>query len=160
MINIVILVLSTCFIIYFIEVDKMNDLSKQLEYIEFKDKVNKKYEELIKFCEENQEEIVAISEEFISIMEVDMSYKEYIELENRITNPNWIKISQTLRFDEVRPWLVQYYYDSWDTYICTVFYMVEDEEVIDEFLSCRYQKYLYKKINDHLYVCLDKLQHE
>ena len=93
-------------------------------------------------------------------MEVDMSYKEYIELENRITNPNWIKISQTLRFDEVRPWLVQYYYDSWDTYICTVFYMVEDEEVIDEFLSCRYQKYLYKKINDHLYVCLDKLQHE
>ncbi|MBD5135898.1 MAG: hypothetical protein HDT39_08050 [Lachnospiraceae bacterium] len=152
LVNIVILVLFSGFIIYFIKIDnEKNNSSVYYLTSEELEEIDKVYEELIKFCEENQN---------LSIMEADIPYEEYIELENRITNSDWIKISQTLRFDEVRPWLVQYYYDSWDTYICTVFYMVEEEEVIDEFLSCRYQKYLYKKINNHLYVCLDRLQHE
>ncbi|MDE6232325.1 MAG: hypothetical protein K2M60_03125 [Lachnospiraceae bacterium] len=154
MINIVILVLSTCFIIYFIKVDKMNDLSKQLEYIEFEDKVNKKYEELIKFCEENQEEIVAISEEFLSIMEVDLPYDECIELKNKITNPDWSRISQILNFyDADKPWFVKYRCGKlyWKTseYIFEVFYSAEE---VDACMNGTCRHMFCQKINDHLYV--------
>ncbi|MBD5135895.1 MAG: hypothetical protein HDT39_08035 [Lachnospiraceae bacterium] len=41
-------------------------------------------------------------------MKTNMSNEDLINVENKITNPNWIKISKTLRFNEVRPLLVEY----------------------------------------------------
>ena len=162
MINIVILLLEACFIICFIEIDKMNDLSEHLVYIEFQDELNKKYEELIRFCNENQEEIEHISEEFSSIMEADMPYEEYIELKNKITNPDWKRISQTLNFkyDADRPWFVEYYCDelSWkiSKYIFKVFYIVEEKAVTDAYMNNIYYGHdRFQKINDNLYVCIE-----
>ncbi|MBD5135899.1 MAG: hypothetical protein HDT39_08055 [Lachnospiraceae bacterium] len=161
MINVVILALATCCIIYFIKIDnEKNNSSVYYLTSEEREEIDKEYEELIKFCEENQEEIGAISEEFLSIMEADMPYEEYIELENRITNSDWARISETLGFsyNADKLWLVEYSHGSKYEYYWRVFYMVEDEEEIERFLSCRYLKYRYQKINDHLYVCLDRRQ--
>ena len=117
MINVVILALATCCIIYFIKIDnEKNNSSVHYLTSEELEEIDRVYEELIKFCEENQKEIGAISEEFLSIMKADMPYEEYIELENRITNPDWARISGTLKFvysedNADKPWLVEYYHN-------------------------------------------------
>ena len=138
MINVVILAFATSCIIYFIKIDnEKNNLSVHYLISEELEEIDKEYEELIEFCEENQEEIGAISEEFLSI-------------------PDWARISETLGFsyNADKPWLVEYSHGSKYGYYWRVFYMVENDEEIERFLSCRYQIYWYQKINDHLYVCL------
>ncbi|MDE5781744.1 MAG: hypothetical protein K2I03_09790, partial [Lachnospiraceae bacterium] len=170
MINIVILAFEACFAIYFreIEIDKMDDLSKYLAYSELEDEYDKMSGEFIIFCEENQKEIEAISEEFSSIIEADMPYEEYIELQNKITNPDWARISEKLsfRYNADKPWLVEYYYGNlnWKTseYIFKVYYIDKEKLNLDEY-EYKYGMFMYDKcgnyffvgINDHLYMSID-----
>lgn len=135
--------------------------------------INKSFEEMITFCEENQSEIEAYSSQYLTMKHPDMSYEELGKLESQIAEEldcKWIfeKISvgnieemngeedailyQYKRFDHID-------YKGVNTCRSIEIYYIEKEISQQEFENMYFFADPYflravKKINNHLYVCV------
>lgn len=175
---ILILVLLTILIIVSLIVNKYrirNQEEKQIQVEMEKDNKQKsreeeleeKKQELIKLCEENQEEFEVISEEMLEMLEVDGKMKDDItwrvvdSIGNQVKNPEWERLSEFLipyyPLDESEPeGKIYYQYWSRSPYALKILYINVDEQEALEYLSVRFDSDKYFiRINEHLYVCIE-----
>lgn len=132
-----------------------DDRSKEKE-------VDLKFEELVMFCQENQKEIEAVSDEILSIIDTDMSLNDVDSVAEQITNPEWARISETLKVnypvnEENTGNILYYFYESFEKgrYVLKVLYIDADKESAESYISNRFNPVdRIQKINEHLYVCL------
>lgn len=152
LIGVAILLLIAGLVICFTNKD---DRSKEKE-------VDLKFEELVMFCQENQKEIEAVSDEILSIIDTDMSLTDVDSVAEQITNPEWARISETLEVnypvnEEDTGNKLYYFYESFEKgrYVLKVLYIDADKESAESYISNRFNPVdRIQKINEHLYVCL------
>ncbi len=133
---------------------------------------NKAFEEMVAFCEENQDEIEAYSSRYLEMKQPDMSGKELGELEDQIAEElecKWmfeeISVIYPDGIDMVEG-IVPYhykdfeylYYEGSSIYESIEIYYAEEEisqQEFEELILFETPNYLgyVEKINDHLYVC-------
>lgn len=132
------------------------------EAILTENEVDLKFEELVMFCEVNQKEIEAVSDEILSMIEKDMSLTDVDEVVKQISNPDWARISGILKVnypinEEYTGNKLYYYYHSFEKgkYVLKVLYIDADKEMTEDYISSRFNPIdRIQKINEHLYVCL------
>ncbi len=133
---------------------------------------NKAFEEMIAFCEENQNEIEAYSSRYLEMKQADMSWKELGELEEQIAEEldcKWmfeeISVIYPEGIDTVEGIVPYHYknfahddYEGGSTYNSIEIYYVEEisQQKFEELIFFEGSDYLddVKKINNHLYVCV------
>jgi hypothetical protein len=132
----------------------------QYDYLEVREEVYQRYEELIAYCKDYQEEIGAVSEEILTILEPYPSYEELVALPGNIQNADWPMLSETLfinyPINEIEDYgnKVHFINLSKSPFILEVIYIIDDEEYINIYLG-NYLQSKYgdaERINDHLYV--------
>ncbi len=142
---------------------------------------NKAFEEMVAFCEENQDEIEAYSSRYLEMKQPDMSGKELGELEDQIAEeleckwmfeeisviyPNGIDMVEGIVPYHYKDFEYLYYegssiYESLEMYYIyesiEIYYVEEEisQQEFEELILFETPNYLsyVEKINDHLYVC-------
>ena len=133
---------------------------------------NKAFEEMIAFCEENQNEIEAYSSQYLAMRRPDMSDEELMKLEKQIMEEldcEWMfeKISVSHNPDERIEGIVLFDYKEYfcigedgidDPRAIEIFYLEKriSQQKFEEmgFFSTPNTLVDIKKINAHLYVCM------
>lgn len=146
-------------------------LNEEKAYREWKAieiELEEKKAELIKICEENQEEFKVVSEELLKQLELDGKPREGVtsytieDYVSQIQNPEWEKLAGTFSpfypVDESKSeGIIEYYYWSGGRFVLRVLYIRKDENEMLEYLYCRYRREKnFIKINEHLYVGIDE----
>lgn len=150
-------------------------------YTRMKSEASKAFEEMVIFCEENQDELEAYSSRYLAMKNPDMSHEERKKLEKQIEEEldcKWIfeeiSVSYPKRVKDMDDVIVykykkfeyfDYEYQVIRSSIIEIFY-VEEEMEQQEFEEMYSEEvYVYspydgldesKKINEHLYVCMSE----
>ena len=159
-----------------ISIPSLIEAKSRYEYSLFLENVNKAFEEMVVFCEENQKEIEAYSIRHLDMVQPDMSNEEFMKMEKQIIEEldcKWmfekISVCYSRDLEEIEE-IVKYtdknffsYIDSdgvQDYHEIEIFYFEKEisqqdfEEGLPSFVDGPCILEDIKKINAHLYVCV------
>ena len=148
----------------------IEDLPREIKYREFIDKMNEenlvvyeRFDELVIYCGEHEEDFMKVSELFFKDFYEDITSQEIIEIAQNNTSPEWMELSKTFSlncgsFIDIDKGFF-YHYKSGGCCSLGVLYIDADNMDADEidystnpsrdtFLDEIY------KVNDYLYVCI------
>ena len=145
------------------------ELKLNYEHSMVEAEVNKVFEEMIAFCEENQKELEVYSSRYISTKHLDMSYKELQRLERKVADDldckwmfEYISVRYTGEWEKEEGVILYRYkmeeYLDYEYGIVEVLYINKEmsEQEVKEIHFFEDPAILrnIKKINSHLYVCV------